>query len=98
VIGQAHCPREQTFIPLAEQLFALLIWLCSHPALIQHLSLGSIQNFCLYVYLREQISKKKEAKVKKINEMRALTENNTTVAPFSTGSARRLRRLERIRM
>src|SRR6185503_19361384 len=36
LVGQAHRPREQTFISLGEQLFTLLIWLCGHSALIQH--------------------------------------------------------------
>ena len=40
LVGQAHCPREQTCVPLGEQLFTLLIWLCSHSALIQHFVSG----------------------------------------------------------
>ena len=35
--GQAQSVREQVLITLGEQLFALLIWLCGHSALIQHL-------------------------------------------------------------
>jgi hypothetical protein len=40
LVGQAHCPHEQTFISLGEQLFTLLVWLCGHSALIQHLVSG----------------------------------------------------------
>src|SRR6185369_146318 len=40
VLRESHGPREQTFIPLGEQSFTFLIWLCGHSALIQHFFSG----------------------------------------------------------
>src|ERR1041384_3180606 len=52
LVRQAHCPREQTFVTLGEQLFTLLVWLCGHSALIEHSSSRLTTEFlfimCIY--------------------------------------------------